>query len=282
MFKNKSLIVILVNIFLCTASFSIWASCQVVDKTTSQNSTEYLYQLQDIVDDCEDLSTLTPLIKELVQQAKYKQAQSYLDIAQDYVSNKTSKADVLLLEAQIYLAQDKSCKVHKLLSAQATQENYQAKQKLEFALSQYNQTHSINSKSLTCIFSTTRSLASARGLKRSNSINMAIGFKTNSAALTASGKAQVQQLANSLKLLKLKDYKVNFVGHTDVRGKATYNMVLSQKRAKAVYLQVINLQPSLTGLIHHFGKGESELKLGIQSEQAHKTNRRVEVFLSKD
>ncbi len=273
---------ILLLTFLLNFSVSISAKVTCLALPASDlaiNNIERIYQLQDAVDDCESLITLVPLIHELLSQQQFKQAQNYLVVAQDYGLNPSQQTEVVLLTAELYLAQDNICQVQQLANSRQTTK--QAQQSIELLLNQYNQSHTISAKALSCIFSATRSIAKSRGLKRTKSINMVITFEDNSAELTLRGKAQVMQLSKSLAQLKLKNYQVNFVGHTDVRGMESYNMKLSQKRAEKVYQQVISNQPSLTNLITHFGKGEAEPKIIDQSEQAHQINRRVEVFLSK-
>lgn len=274
------LLLILTSFLSITLSSSVWAGCVINTDINIGDSKQRLYHLQDAVDDCEDLSTLTPLIHELIKQGKYKQANTYLEIAKDYSDTSAARSNIRLLKAHYYLAQDNVCQVHQLINTNKTHQ--QNLSEVELALHNYQQTHPVASKDLSCMLNKSRSIANSRGLKRTNSINMAIAFETNSAMLSPKGKIQVEQLAKSLNSLKLTSYKVNFVGHTDLRGMESYNMSLSAKRAMSVYKEVINHQPTLINAINYYGKGETQPKVLKQSEQAHQINRRVEVFLSKD
>lgn len=277
-------IVFTFTLFTLLLSSQSYALCNAVNKSQlSADQTERLYQLQDAVDDCEGLTTLVPLINELIIQQKFKQAQNYIDIADEYAHNEIDKAALVELNADYYFAQNNVCQVHKLISQKTdTEAVKQAHKRIDLSLSAYISQHGVNRKSLSCMFTASRSISTHRGLRRSKSINMAIGFKSNSAELTDIGLKQVLELSQSIKKLKLKQFKVNFVGHTDVRGKESYNLTLSKKRAQSVYQSIIKQEPNLRDVLTYSGKGEAEPKLRENSNKAHKINRRVEVYLSKE
>jgi len=71
------------------------------------------------------------------------------------------------------------------------------------------------------------------------SFNFDITFDTNSAKIKPEFMPQIEKFAEFLK--SYPDIKAEIQGYTDSTGKYEYNMVLSQKRAKAVYNALIKL-----------------------------------------
>ena len=101
-----------------------------------------------------------------------------------------------------------------------------------------------------------------------------VQFEYNSAQLTAEAKVVLQRVAEALKSGELQSYKYRIEGHTDSRGRADYNMLLSERRAEAVknFLVQAGVDPSRLSAT---GKGEE-----VPYDKEHpdsSVNRRVEV-----
>jgi len=99
-------------------------------------------------------------------------------------------------------------------------------------------------------------------------------FKTNSADLIASSTATLDRAVATLK--KRSSIHVEVAAHTDSRGKAAYNMGLSERRAKSVmdYLTAHGIPASrLTS--HGYGETQSVADNGTSAGRA--MNRRVEL-----
>jgi outer membrane protein OmpA-like peptidoglycan-associated protein len=111
------------------------------------------------------------------------------------------------------------------------------------------------------------------------SIRIPIHFEFNSTSVDPATRRNVQLLAEALSDEKFKEQNFRFVGHSDVRGDPQYNLELSVQRAYAVYNSIIEIDSSLEGRIRVSGLGESEPLAFGDSEQAHRTNRRLQVFL---
>ncbi|NQZ88167.1 MAG: OmpA family protein [Saccharospirillaceae bacterium] len=276
----STLISIVMSFFIVLNAFAV---CKPFNNNElALNLTQRIYQLQDTVDDCEDIHTIIPFVKELISQNKFSLVQNYLAMAVDYANNDSQKITVAELNAEFYLAQGNVCQVHKLLSKKIKQPyQKEANESIDLSLSDYIQVHGINSDTLTCMLESSRSVSTSRGLTRSNGINMAIKFKKNSSELTEQGVKQVTALSHSIKRLNFERFNINFVGHTDVRGEANYNLTLSKARAYSVYNAVIKQEPSLKALLNYSGQGEAQPITLNDTESAHNTNRRVEIFLSK-
>jgi hypothetical protein len=65
-------------------------------------------------------------------------------------------------------------------------------------------------------------------------IDLTIHFDFNSDKLQARSKPLLDNLATAMKNQRLSDLKFRVEGHTDAKGSATYNEVLSRRRADAV------------------------------------------------
>ena len=106
-------------------------------------------------------------------------------------------------------------------------------------------------------------------------------FKVNSSALDPSEDQTVAELAEGLADPELgANKRFWFIGHTDARGDASYNMRLSQARASEVQRRVEALKPELAGRIRTRGMGEEDLLYPNASGEAqHRLNRRVEVLM---
>jgi len=110
-------------------------------------------------------------------------------------------------------------------------------------------------------------------------INIPLNFEFNSTRLDQWTAKNIEILASTLAEVDFAGKQFVFVGHADRRGSAAANMVLSTRRALAIYDAVITLQPSLAGRISTQGRGaEQPLSLG-NTEADYRVNRRLEVIL---
>jgi outer membrane protein OmpA-like peptidoglycan-associated protein len=102
-------------------------------------------------------------------------------------------------------------------------------------------------------------------------------FSAGAAELSPSSRKNISQLAKVLN--KYPDTNIEVRGHTDDRGKESYNQALSDKRANAVasYLQTMGIT---SGRITTKGFGESMPKYTNTSETGRSENRRVEFIVS--
>lgn len=101
-------------------------------------------------------------------------------------------------------------------------------------------------------------------------------FPFNSTEILPAGRANLQELANSLQKYATSD--VLIVGHTDSVGTDAYNMDLSQRRADAArsYLQSLGVS---SARIRTSGRGETEPVQSNDTEEGRQRNRRVEVAI---
>ena len=106
---------------------------------------------------------------------------------------------------------------------------------------------------------------------------LALYFKRGSAKILTESAPVIKKFADFLK--KNKAYKVEIIGHTDSRGKAEMNMILSQKRAEATKKALVEegVDPSR---ITTKGRGELEPIASNRTKEGRAKNRRIEVVLS--
>ena len=103
--------------------------------------------------------------------------------------------------------------------------------------------------------------------------NRIIEFESGKATLTESGRAILDQM--SLALLKLKDRKVELIGHTDNAGARAGNLSLSQARAEAVKAYVVQkgIKPESIAVS---GEGPDRPVADNHSAEGRARNRRIE------
>jgi len=94
--------------------------------------------------------------------------------------------------------------------------------------------------------------------KKKPSASLLITFETNSAALTARSKEQLDVVAAALKNDKLRNFTFNVEGHADARGSSDVNRQLSQERAEAVRMYLVSAQNVPAERLKAVGKGDSE------------------------
>jgi outer membrane protein OmpA-like peptidoglycan-associated protein len=104
-------------------------------------------------------------------------------------------------------------------------------------------------------------------------------FRTNKAQLQSGGVHNVQKLADFLK--QYPKNKVLIEGHTDSTGSASHNQTLSEHRADAVKMALIDMGIS-SDRISTRGYGEDYPVASNDTAADRQLNRRVEIILSDD
>ncbi|HEV7611205.1 MAG TPA: OmpA family protein [Steroidobacteraceae bacterium] len=106
-----------------------------------------------------------------------------------------------------------------------------------------------------------------------------INFETGTTLVDEQTRLNIAVLAHTLADSNHPNQRYVFVGHADIRGVELNNVLLSKRRAEAIYQSVTLLEPSLQGRIEITGKGSSEpIDLG-NDDHAYRTNRRLQVLL---
>lgn len=103
-----------------------------------------------------------------------------------------------------------------------------------------------------------------------------VNFATNSATLTGGSTAVLDQAAAAL--VKRGDVKVEVGGHTDNRGTAARNRVLSQQRAETVMRYLVSKGVNAANLTAR-GYGQDRPIANNATEQGRAANRRVELVI---
>jgi len=103
-----------------------------------------------------------------------------------------------------------------------------------------------------------------------------VNFATNSATLTGGSTAVLDQAAAAL--VKRGDVKVEVGGHTDNRGTAARNRVLSQQRAETVMRYLVSKGVNAANLTAR-GYGQERPIANNATEQGRAANRRVELVI---
>lgn len=101
-------------------------------------------------------------------------------------------------------------------------------------------------------------------------------FGFDSDALQANGRTNLTNLANSLK--QYPDTEILIVGHTDSVGSDSYNMGLSERRARSA-MNHLTAQGIPAARIKTMGRGESEPIADNETEAGRAENRRVEIAI---
>ncbi len=102
-------------------------------------------------------------------------------------------------------------------------------------------------------------------------------FATNSTSLSGSMVNDIYTLASSIN--RYPNTTVNVIGHTDNVGSATYNMDLSQRRARSVASVLINGGVAAYR-IQSFGRGEDQPVATNLTPEGRAQNRRVEIIIT--
>lgn len=88
-------------------------------------------------------------------------------------------------------------------------------------------------------------------------------------------------LENLRDYIKVNNYEVSIVGHTDSMGKNAYNLALSLKRAESTKEKLIELGVEAEKIVSVDGKGEEEPIATNETSEGRSKNRRVEFHLEK-
>lgn len=113
---------------------------------------------------------------------------------------------------------------------------------------------------------------SDQSLLDSTLANRIIEFDSGSANLRDSGKAILNEMAEQL--LKLKDKKIEIIGHTDNVGNPNNNVILSKARADAVKLYLISRGVQV-GHLTTLGMGSSQPLASNDDAEGRNRNRRI-------
>jgi len=118
-----------------------------------------------------------------------------------------------------------------------------------------------------------RVAASEQGMLDAALADRIIEFESGKAALTDSGKAILDQMG--VALLRLKDKKVEVIGHTDNAGSRAGNLSLSQARAEAVKAYVLG-RGVREDMIAVSGEGPDRPVADNRTPEGRARNRRIE------
>jgi len=112
------------------------------------------------------------------------------------------------------------------------------------------------------------------------SINMNVKFPTNSALITDGNFAEIKKVADFMK--QFDQTAVTVEGYSDDRGRASYNKSLSQKRADAVRLTLINTFKLDANRVSAMGYGEENPIADNATAAGRAENRRVVAVVKSD
>jgi outer membrane protein OmpA-like peptidoglycan-associated protein len=119
-----------------------------------------------------------------------------------------------------------------------------------------------------------------RGLSRTDakppSVDLDIRFAFDSDDLLPEARAQLDALGDALSSGVLGTYRFKIIGHTDAVGEETYNLTLSDRRARSVKSYLMGNSGIASGRLIEIGMGEQQLKNAGDPEAPE--NRRVEVI----
>lgn len=108
-------------------------------------------------------------------------------------------------------------------------------------------------------------------------LDMMINFDLDSADLTADARVKLNEFAKALKDNRLKAHNFMVEGYTDARGRADYNLGLSERRAQSVasFLLAQGIEPQRLNAI---GKGKENPRVPDPFDPV---NRRVEMRINQ-
>lgn len=96
----------------------------------------------------------------------------------------------------------------------------------------------------------------ARPVARATGVSVLITFETNSATLTPSAKAALDEIAKALSKEQLANLSFVLEGHADPRGTSEHNLHLSQARAESVMDYLVAHHGVSADRLKAVGKGE--------------------------
>jgi OmpA-OmpF porin, OOP family len=118
--------------------------------------------------------------------------------------------------------------------------------------------------------------ASEQGILDNTLANRIVEFDSGKTTLTPTGRAILDEMSAALQ--RLKDRKVEVIGHTDSHGLRASNQALSQARAEAVKLYLVG--KGINGeLLSASGQGSDRPVASNDSAEGRSRNRRIEFRL---
>ncbi|WP_460018365.1 OmpA family protein [Magnetospira thiophila] len=119
-------------------------------------------------------------------------------------------------------------------------------------------------------------ISGLEGLPEARSVDLTVEFDLGAADLTAQGEAQLDALGAALEDPRLNALSFDIIGHTDASGDAERNLELSELRAVAVALYLVQAHGIAPDRLSPRGEGETRLKNPLDPNGAE--NRRVEIM----
>ncbi|QEP42483.1 OmpA family protein [Ectothiorhodospiraceae bacterium BW-2] len=111
----------------------------------------------------------------------------------------------------------------------------------------------------------------------SGRVNLRIEFDTNAATLRPGSIKLLDELAAALNHPKLRQSRIEIIGHTDSRGRESYNQQLSERRAASVERYLSEQRHIEATRLQSSGRGESQPLAPNTSPAGRQQNRRVEI-----
>ncbi|MEO1079092.1 MAG: OmpA family protein [Pseudomonadota bacterium] len=112
---------------------------------------------------------------------------------------------------------------------------------------------------------------------RTNAINVPLNFLVSSTRLDDASRDRLKDVVVILAEDPARLYHI--VGHADVTGNSVSNQSLSEERADAIYSMIVTMEPSLSERITHEGMGSTRPMRLEMTADAHRANRRVEIYV---
>lgn len=109
------------------------------------------------------------------------------------------------------------------------------------------------------------------------SVSLTVVFATGSAELTPAARRTLDQLGRALASPDLASYRFRIEGHTDTVGTPAVNQALSQRRADAVAIYLVEHAGVAAARLQSVGLGEAGLAVPTPPQTANAQNRRVKV-----
>ncbi len=138
----------------------------------------------------------------------------------------------------------------------------------------------MSSRDIYISLSAKRSMTNEKGFAPAPTIDIFVTFQYDSDQPDDQGNRQLSSLGKAVADLVDEEIKqILVIGHTDVRGDATYNQTLSERRAATVVSYLASNHSELAARLTSQGKGESDPIYKGDSAEDHQLNRRVAIQL---
>lgn len=116
----------------------------------------------------------------------------------------------------------------------------------------------------------------AEAVRDRPSVDLEVYFDYNSADITEAARPSLASLGEALKAAELKGASFLVAGHTDAKGRASYNQKLSERRARSVKAYLVETFELPADQLTVVGYGSERLKL--PRDPAAGENRRVQII----